>query len=105
MGSGRPTSVGAPASGFLAAGLIYGQVKKTYRRRKLVRLVQVMRCGTRAALRSALQGLGRSGTLTTAFVERNKLTILLIVAALICRRWASMQDAPQLLLQLECWRA
>jgi transposase-like protein len=40
----------------LAAGLIYGLLKKTYRRRKLVRVVQVMRCGTRAALRTALQG-------------------------------------------------
>src|SRR5262245_25584170 len=39
----------------VAAGLIYGQVKKTYRRRKLVRVVQVMRCGTRAALQTALQ--------------------------------------------------
>jgi hypothetical protein len=40
----------------LAASLIYGLLKKTYRRRKLVHLVQVMRCGTRAALRTALQG-------------------------------------------------
>jgi hypothetical protein len=30
----------------VAAGLIYGQVKKSYRRRKLVRVSQVMRLGT-----------------------------------------------------------
>jgi transposase-like protein len=48
------------------AGLIYGQVKKSYRRRKLVRVSQVMRLGTEAALKAALQGLGLSGRLNTA---------------------------------------
>ena len=80
-------------------------MKKTYRRWKLVRVVQVMRCGTRAALRTALQGLGLSGTLNTAFVERLNLTIRQCVAALIRRTWATMQDASQLLLHLEWWRA
>jgi transposase-like protein len=56
----------------VAAGLIYGQVKKTYRRRKLVRVSQVMRCGTLAALRVALTAVGLSGRLNTAFVERVK---------------------------------
>ncbi len=56
----------------VAAGLLYGQVKKTYRRRKLVRVTAVLRCGTRARLRTALQGLGFSGRLNTAFVERLK---------------------------------
>jgi Integrase core domain len=88
----------------VAAGLIYGQVKKTYRRRKLVRVVQVMRCGTHAALRTALQGLGLSGRLNTAFVERLNLTLRQSVAALIRRTWATMQDAPQLLLHVEWWR-
>jgi IS1 family transposase len=56
----------------VAAGLIYGQVKKTYRRHRLVRVTQVMRCGTRAALKAALTELGLSGLLNTAFVERLK---------------------------------
>ncbi len=34
----------------VAAGLIYGQVKKSYRRRKLLRVTQVMRLGTQADL-------------------------------------------------------
>ncbi len=34
----------------VAAGLIYGQVKKSYRRRKLVRVTPVMRLGTQADL-------------------------------------------------------
>jgi hypothetical protein len=38
------------------AGLIYGQVKKCYRRRKLVRVIRVMRLGTEADLKGALQG-------------------------------------------------
>ena len=41
----------------VATGLIYGQVKKVYRRRKVVRVTHVMCCGTRMALRSALQTL------------------------------------------------
>jgi hypothetical protein len=41
-----------------AAGLIYGQVKKSYRRRKLVRITPVMRLGTEAALKSARPRIG-----------------------------------------------
>jgi hypothetical protein len=96
---------GRPASGFLAAGLLYGQVKKTYRRRWLVRVTQVMRCGTRTVLQAALTGLGLSGRLNTAFVERVNLTVRRSVAALARRTWATMQEAPQLLLHLEWWRA
>jgi hypothetical protein len=88
----------------VAAGLLYGQVQKTYRRRKLVRVTHVMRWGTRAALKSALQTLGLSGRLNTAFVERVNLTIRQSVAALARRTWATVQDAPHLLIHLECWR-
>jgi transposase-like protein len=55
--------------------LIYGQVKKSYRRRKLVRVTHVMRLGTEDALTAALQGLGLSGRLNTAFIERVNLTV------------------------------
>ena len=41
--------------------LIYGQVKKSYRRRRLVRVTRVMRLGTQDALSTALQRLGFSG--------------------------------------------
>ena len=51
-------------------GLIYGQVKKTYRRRRVVRVTWVMRSGTREQLRAALSTLGLSERLNTAFVER-----------------------------------
>jgi hypothetical protein len=87
------------------AGLIYGQVKKSYRRRKLVRVSQVMRLGTEEALKVALQRMGLSGRLNTAYIERVNLTVRHGVAALARRTWATSQQAPQLLAHLEWWRA
>jgi hypothetical protein len=66
----------------VAAGLISGQVKKSDRRRQLVRVTHVMRLGTEAALKDALQGLGFSGRLNTAFLERLNLTVRHGVSAL-----------------------
>jgi IS1 family transposase/transposase-like protein len=88
----------------VAAGLIYGQVKKSYRRRKLVRVTHVMRFGTEPALKAALQGLGLSGRLNTAFIERVNLTVRHGVAALARRTWATAQQSPHLLAHLEWWR-
>jgi transposase InsO family protein len=85
--------------------LIYGQVKKSYRRRKLVRVTHVMRLGTEDALKAVLQGLGFSGRLNTAFIERVNLTVRHGVAALARRTWATSQQSPQLLAHLEWWRA
>jgi IS1 family transposase len=85
--------------------LIYGQVKKSYRRRKLVRVTHVMRLGTEPALKAALQSLGLSGRLNTAFIERVNLTIRHGVAALARRTWATSQQSPYLLAHLEWWRA
>jgi IS1 family transposase len=89
----------------VAAGLIYGQVKKNYRRRKLVRVSHVMRIGTEDALKVALQHLGFSGRLNTAFIERVNLTVRHGVAALARRTWATAQQSPSLLAHLEWWRA
>jgi hypothetical protein len=85
--------------------LIYGQVKKCYRRCKLVRVSLVMRLGTEDALKAALQGLGFSGRLNTAFIERVNLTVRHGVAALARRTWATAQQSPYLLAHLEWWRA
>ena len=89
----------------VAKELIYGQVKKSYRRRKLARVTPVMRLGTEAALKVALEGLGHSGLLNTAFIERVNLTVRHGIAALARRTWATSQRAPQLLAHLEWWRA
>ncbi len=88
----------------VAAELIYGQVKKSYRRRKLVRVTRVMRLGTGAALTVALQGLGLTGRLNTAFIERVNLSVRHGVAALARRTWATAQQTPQLLAHLQWWR-
>jgi IS1 family transposase/transposase-like protein len=69
----------------VAANLIYGQVKKSYRRRKLTRVTPVMRLGTQADLTVALQRMGFSGRLNTAFIERVNLTVRHGVAALARR--------------------
>src|SRR5258707_14783976 len=89
----------------VAIGLIYGQVKKCYRRRKLVRVTHVMRLGTGDALKAALQGLGFSGRLNTAFIERVNLTVRHGIAALARRTWATAQQSPHLLAHLEWGRA
>jgi len=89
----------------VAVGLVYGQVKKSYRRRKLARVTPVMRLGTQAALKVVLEGLGHSGRLNTAFIERVNLTVRHGIAALARRTWATSQQASQLLAHLEWWRA
>jgi len=89
----------------VAAGLIYGQVKKSYWRRKLVRVTHVMRLGTQTDLKAALQRIGFSGRLNTAFIERVNLTVRHGVAALARRTWATAQQARRLLAHLEWWRA
>lgn len=89
----------------VAAGLTYDQVKKSERRRNLLRVTHVMRLGTQADLTVALQGMGFSGRLNTAFIERVNLTVRHGVAALARRTWATAKLAPQLLAHLEWWRA
>src|SRR5690242_17692687 len=64
-----------------------------------------MRLGTEADLTGALQGLGLSGRLNTAFIERAPLTVRHGVAALARRTWATSQQSPHLLAHLEWWRA
>jgi IS1 family transposase len=89
----------------VAPGLLYGQVQKSYRRRKLVRVKQVIRLGTGSAFREALQALGWSGRVNTAFIERVNLTIRRGVAALARRTWATALYAPHLEAHLHWWLA
>jgi len=64
-----------------------------------------MRLGTEDALQLALQHLGFSGRLNTAFIERVNLTVRHGIAALARRTWATSQQSPHLLAHLEWWRA
>ena len=89
----------------VACDLLYGQVKKTYRRRQLYRVERLMRLGELVQLTQRLKMLGLSGTLNTAFVERLNLTLRHALAALSRRSWATAQLTGELYAHLECWRA
>jgi hypothetical protein len=88
----------------VAGTLLYGQVQKLYRRRRLVRVHHRMRCGTVGDLRNRLQALGLSGRINTAFVERVNLTLRQSVAALTRHTWSTARYAPRLLRGVEWWR-
>ena len=51
------------------ADLIYGQGKKSYRRRRLIRVSQMMHLGTEPSLKGTLQGLDLSGKLNTPLLN------------------------------------
>src|SRR5215471_8798891 len=70
-----------------------------------MRVTHIMRLGTEDALKIALQGLGFSGRLNTAFIERVNLTLRHGIAALARRTWATAQQSSCLLAHLEWWRA
>jgi IS1 family transposase len=89
----------------VAAGLYYGQVKKLYRRYRLVGVQYRERLGTIADIKAKLQELGVGRFIHTAFVERLNLTMRQGVSALIRRTWARAESANELVLRLEWWRA
>jgi IS1 family transposase len=88
----------------VAAGLLYGQLNKYYRRRRVVRLEYRMQWGRLEALKARLTALGFSGKLNTAFVERVNLTIRQGIAPLIRRTWETAQTRDGLWLHTEWWR-
>jgi IS1 family transposase/transposase-like protein len=89
----------------VATELLYAQVKKVHRRRKLVKVERTMLCGELATLKARLQALGLTGNINTAFVERLNLAIRQGVSFLVRRTWGTAQFAPELELHLEWWRA
>jgi IS1 family transposase len=89
----------------VAAGLLYGQVKKFYRRRRVVRIEYRMQWGKLEELKARLKALGLSGKISTAFVERLNLTIRQAIAPLIRRTWGTAQTLLGLEIHVEWWRA
>jgi hypothetical protein len=89
----------------LAADFIYGQVKKLQRRRRLVKVERVMLCGSFEVLANRLKAAGLSGRLNTAFVERLNLTLRQGVALLTRRTWGTAQQASELAVHIQWWRA
>lgn len=85
--------------------LLYAQVIKRYRRRRLAEVRQHVYLGTPEAYRQALSALGFSGRIQTAFIERLNLTIRRSIAGLARRSWSAAHSLNELALQFEWWRA
>jgi hypothetical protein len=69
----------------VSADLLYGQVKKIQRRRRLVKVEHSMLWGELVNLKTRLQAIGLSERINTAFVERINLTIRQAVSFLVRR--------------------
>ena len=64
-------------------------------------LYSIIRLGTRDAIRLGLQGLGLSGRVQTAYVERMNLTLRELIAPLSRRTWSMAHDVEHLRLHIE----
>jgi len=89
----------------VAPELLYGQLHKVKAGYRLKAMYTVVLCGTRARLVEALQAIGLSGTLMTAYIERFNLTLREHVAPLARRTLALAQDEHLLGMHLEWFRA
>ena len=85
----------------VAVELMYGQVKKRYRRRRMVRVEYRVQLGTLEELQARLKALGLSGKLNTAFVKRVNLTLRQGIAPMIRRTWGTAQTLDGLKLHIE----
>ena len=98
-----------PATGkpkwHVALALLYGQVIKAYRRRRISKVERRMQLGQLEDLQATLQRLGFTGSINTAFVERINLTLRQSLAALTRRSWATAQLTSELEAHLQWWRA
>jgi hypothetical protein len=65
----------------------------------------VIRLGTEPAFTQALQALGFSGRVNTAFIERVNLTIRHGVSALARRTWATTVQTPHVQAHVHWWQA
>ncbi len=87
------------------ARLLYAQVIKRYRRRRVAEVRHPVYLGTPEEYQQALCALGFSGRIQTAFIERLNLTIRRSIAALARRSWSAAHSLSELTLQFEWWRA
>ena len=81
--------------------LLYAQLRKRRRARKVSFLYSVIRLGERALLKAGLIALGFTGTVQTAFVERANLTLRELIAPLSRRTWSIAYDRHHLWLHLQ----
>lgn len=76
--------------------LLYGQMKKLRTRYRVNRVITAGLCGQRSVIQAALQTLGYSGTINTAYIERFNLTLRQMVASLTRKTWALAQSRAAL---------
>jgi IS1 family transposase len=84
--------------------LLYGQLVKRKRSRKLPYAITRMLWGKRKALIVKLKSVGLSGLIQTAFIERVNLTLRQSVAPLRRKTWSLAQSDHALLMHVEWWR-
>jgi transposase InsO family protein len=84
--------------------LLYGQLVKRKRSRKLAYAITRMLWGQRKALIAKLKSVGLSGLIQTAFIERVNLTIRRSVAPLMRKTWSLAQSEHALLMHVQWWR-
>jgi IS1 family transposase len=84
--------------------LLYGQLVKRKRSRKLAYAITRMLWGRRKALIQKLKSVGLSGLIQTAFIERVNLTIRQSVAPLMRKTWSLAQSEHALLMHVQWWR-
>ena len=89
----------------VASTLLYGQLRKVHTHGKVKFSSTRMLLGTRDAFRTAMHGLGLTGTIQTAFVERLNLTLRESIATLSRRTWSIAHNLETLRWSLEWGRA
>lgn len=94
----EPVSVVAP-------DLLYTQVVKVLRWRRLLAALPRALCGNLPEARDRLKALGYSGLAQTAFIERFNLTLRHGITALARRTWATYRSAQRLYWHLELYRS
>jgi len=85
--------------------MLYAQVIKCYRAKRVVGVHQHVYLGTAGAYRQAMRSAGFSGRIQTAFIERLNLTLRRSIAGLARQSWSTLRSVSELTLQFEWWRA
>jgi IS1 family transposase/transposase-like protein len=88
-----------------SAQLLYAQVVKRYRRRRITEVRHQVLLGKPEDYRQTLGIHGFSGRIQTAYIERLNLTIRRSIAGLARRSWSAAHSLAELTLQFEWWRA
>ncbi len=84
--------------------LLYAQLIKVRRGRKLKHTFNRVLCGTAKAVRQKLQKLGFTGTVETSFIERWNLTFRHMIAGLARKTWSLAQEKEKLRIHVEWGR-